>query len=137
MITEKKVSEYMTMNPVTAHPEDSVTKAGELLDIEHFRHLPIVDDMGHVRGIISDRDLRNIETAMDFLADAIGDNRSEVKVKDVMTTHVISVDPDSSLSQAIDIFLEKKVGALPVTETGHLKGIITYIDILIAVKENC
>ena len=52
-------------------------------------------------------------------------------VKDLMTTDLISVDPDDSIETAISLMLKHGVSGLPVVDSsGHLLGIISEFDLL-------
>src|SRR6516225_5417841 len=53
-----------------------------------------------------------------------------MKVKDVMTTPVLSVEPDSSILAAVRIMLGRRISGLPVVEKGRLLGIVTEGDFL-------
>ena len=54
-----------------------------------------------------------------------------MKVKDVMTSPVVSVEPDSPISQAIRIMLQRRISGLPVIDKqGGLVGIVTEGDFL-------
>jgi len=51
------VRDVMTPHPMVIRPEDSLSEALRRLTQGHRRHLPIVDDRGHVVGLISIRDI--------------------------------------------------------------------------------
>ena len=51
------VAEAMTPDPRTVGPETSLTDALALMTDGHFRHLPVVDDNGHVIAMLSIRDI--------------------------------------------------------------------------------
>ena len=87
------VKEYMTANPIRVHVDDTVRKVCELMDPGSFRHLPVVDDNDTVQGMISDRDLRNIKSAIDVLQESLDGTVGKVHVRDVMTENVISISP--------------------------------------------
>jgi CBS domain-containing protein len=53
-----------------------------------------------------------------------------VTVGEVMTTDVLTVGPDDSLSEAATIMAEERIKLLPVAAEGTLHGIITRMDIL-------
>ena len=54
-----------------------------------------------------------------------------MKVKDVMTSPVLSVESESPISQAIQLMLEKRISGLPVLDgQGRLVGIVTEGDFL-------
>ena len=54
---------------------------------------------------------------------------SKIKVRDVMTTKVITVAEDTLLEEAARIMVDNKIGGLPVLRSGKLIGIITETDI--------
>jgi CBS domain-containing protein len=54
-----------------------------------------------------------------------------MQVKDVMTSPVLSVEPDSTVAQAVQIMLQRRISGLPVIDkTGRLVGILTEGDLL-------
>jgi CBS domain-containing protein len=54
-----------------------------------------------------------------------------MKVKDVMTSPVVSVEPDNSVLQAVRIMLQRRISGLPVIDKeGRLVGIVTEGDFL-------
>lgn len=124
------VREYMTANPVTVKADESLARVGQVFDVEKFRHLPVVDESHNIVGILSDRDLRNLQAAMEILESNIS-GEEQVKVRDVMTSHVTSVTPDAPLREAAQKLIDMRIGAMPVCESGSkLVGIISYTDIL-------
>ena len=57
--------------------------------------------------------------------------RPAMKAKDVMTSPVISVEPDASIWQAVRIMLQRHISGLPVIDQkGSLVGIVTEGDFL-------
>jgi CBS domain-containing protein len=54
-----------------------------------------------------------------------------MKVKDVMTSPVVSIEPDSTVPQAVRIMLQRHISGLPVVDkAGKLAGIVTEGDLL-------
>jgi CBS domain-containing protein len=51
------VSDRMTRHVLTASPQTELAEAMALMVDGHFRHLPVVNDEGHVIGLASMRDL--------------------------------------------------------------------------------
>jgi len=51
------VGDVMTPHPMVIRPDDSLSEALRRLTVGHRRHLPVVDDRGHVLGLISIRDI--------------------------------------------------------------------------------
>jgi CBS domain-containing protein len=54
---ETPVGQRMTRHVLTATPETAIPEAMALMVDGHFRHLPVVNEDGHVIGIVSMRDL--------------------------------------------------------------------------------
>ena len=58
------------------------------------------------------------------------------KVKDIMTTEIISVTPDTEVVQAAKLLLENHINGLPVVEeTGKLVGILCQSDLIAQQKK--
>jgi CBS domain-containing protein len=54
-----------------------------------------------------------------------------MKAKDIMTTAVVTVDPKSTIAQAIRLMLQRKISGLPVVDAaGHVVGMVTEGDLL-------
>ena len=54
-----------------------------------------------------------------------------MKVKDVMTSPVISIEPEAAILQAVRVMLQRHISGLPVIDKeGHLVGIVTDGDFL-------
>ena len=60
---EKPVDEVMTSDPITIGPDASAAEALRLMEKNHFRNLPIVDDSGRLLGIMTH------QAIIDYLAD--------------------------------------------------------------------
>lgn len=55
-----------------------------------------------------------------------------IKAKDIMTANVITVYPDTEITQAAVLLLEKHISGLPVVDKdGFLKGIICQSDLMV------
>jgi CBS domain-containing protein len=59
-----------------------------------------------------------------------------IKVKEIMTNHVITISRDASVKEAARLMMEKKIGCLPVVENEKLVGLVTETDILRYVLEH-
>jgi len=125
------VEDVMTRDVVTLTPEHTLRDAIDTLRSKRIRHLPVVEDQKLV-GIVTDRDVKRATPSV-----LAGCDRSQydemlltIKVSQLMTREPITVPRQSALKAAVEIFIDKKVGALPVVDNGHLVGILTEIDIL-------
>lgn len=55
---------------------------------------------------------------------------SDIKIRDIMTTSVVTLDIDDRLTRARQIFAEHKLHHLPVMHAGRLVGILSDRDVL-------
>ena len=102
-----------------------------------IRHLPVVRH-GILVGMISDRDLRSymLPRPEKVLHAAEAHARMVASVSEVMQADVITVRPDTPLATLLAILLQEKIGAAPVLapDTGELLGMVSYIDVLRAIR---
>ncbi|MEY4632490.1 MAG: hypothetical protein RIQ81_2610 [Pseudomonadota bacterium] len=120
-----KTSKAMTRHVLCALPTDRIEDAWQLMKDIHCRHLPVVAE-GKLIGIVSDRDILLRATYGDH-----GISFPDLRVSDVMTTHVVSCRPSARLSAVAATMIEKNLDSLPVTDDeNHLLGIITSADLL-------
>ena len=126
-----KVRDLMTSDPTTLKRNDKLTLADDIMRLGRVRHLPVLDDDNQTLvGIVTQRDLFR-----DALAQALGYGRhaqrkllDTLSVKDVMTTDLVTANPDTALVEAARILTKRKIGCLPVVEHGRLLGILTEGD---------
>jgi CBS domain-containing protein len=120
----------MTSDVLVVSPDDPVSRVQDLMEEKRIRHVPVVDEDRALVGIVSERDLlrRAIGADMDLPLSLRTDVLSALKVRDVMTWDVETVDVDVDVASAAQILLENKYGSLPVVEEGELCGILTEAD---------
>jgi acetoin utilization protein AcuB len=126
-----RVGDYMTKEPFTVGEDASMKEAVDLLRQHHIRHLPVV--LGpKLIGIVTDRDIRKASPSL-----LSGVDMSEYEevlantpISRVMTREPFTVTADTELRGAVQILVDKKVGALPVVNGENLVGIFTEIDAL-------
>jgi acetoin utilization protein AcuB len=126
------VGRRMTKDPKTVSPEDTLTRAADLMRESRINHLPVVE-RGKLVGILSDTDLRNAALASGAGQAASMPSGQGSRVREVMKTEVWSLTPEDSVEDALLIICRKKFGALPVLSEDRLVGIITKVDLLNAV----
>lgn len=144
----------MTASPVTVKPQDSVETVLKLLEERGVSGLPVVNETEKVVGIVSETDLLFRERPirmplyLTFLGsviylESLDKFDQQLKkslgmlVQDVMTPEPITVTPNTPISQAANLMLEKRINRLPVVdEASKLVGIITRNDLVRALKSN-
>jgi CBS domain-containing protein len=131
------VSDIMNQDVLSVPPNMLLKEAFAKMSHARIRHLPVVKG-GRLAGIVSDRDIRLLAMQVDSVEDdgLVFSLDLDTTVRDVMHTDPIVIGPDVDLHEAIDMFIEEKVGAIPVVdEADHLLGIIGYIDLLELLQE--
>ncbi len=128
------VSRSMARKVVTVRAETSLLEAQALMQERKIRHLPVVDDQSHLKGLITDRDIRS---ALPYtLAKGEGDDRqradyAHLKVSDAMSTDPMTISPNHTIQDAVLLIDRARVGAFPVVgDDGKLVGILSVRDLL-------
>ncbi|MDR2873826.1 MAG: IMP dehydrogenase [Methanobrevibacter sp.] len=114
----KKYGDLTIRDVVTTDPESSLKTVKDLMIEGKVSGLPVIENK-KVVGIISKRDIKPF-----FITD------TNKKVKDLMTSDIVTVEDSISSSDALAIAYENKVERLPVVKNDKLVGIITIKDIL-------
>jgi CBS domain-containing protein len=121
------ISEFCNRNVVCITRDASIIEAAALMRKHHIGDVLVVDETGGRRkpvGIVTDRDL--VVEVMASGLDARG-----LKVADLLTKPLITVEESASYAQTVGLMSAKGVRRLPVVSTaGELVGIITFDDIL-------
>ncbi|HUE80534.1 MAG TPA: IMP dehydrogenase [Pyrinomonadaceae bacterium] len=119
----KRSESGMIVDPVTIRPDRPVREALQVMEHYHISGVPVVDEDGHLVGIITNRDLR-FET------------RFEIPVSDVMTKQpLVTVPVGTTLEQAKVVLQKHRIEKLLVVDDDkRIKGLITVKDIQKAIK---
>lgn len=122
-----QIKKYMTTDVQTIGDEQPMASAHNLMRGQHIRHLPVLHQ-GKVVGIVTDRDLRLVETLSDV-------DPTKVAVSEAMTSDPYIVSPDASLDEVVATMAAKKYGSAVVCDHGHVVGIFTTVDACSAFAE--
>ncbi|MCD6516312.1 MAG: IMP dehydrogenase [Candidatus Aminicenantes bacterium] len=118
----KRHESGMIVNPITMKPQDKIYEAKEVMKKYQISGLPITDENNKLLGILTNRDIR-FET------------RLNLAIEKIMTRELITVPLGTSIEEAKRLFHKHKIEKiLMVDEKFHLKGLITYKDILKRIK---
>ncbi|MDX6576909.1 MAG: dehydrogenase [Blastocatellia bacterium] len=119
----KRSESGMIVDPVTIWQDRPVREALDVMQRYHISGVPVVDEDGHLVGIITNRDLRFEE-------------RFDIPVSEVMTKQpLVTVSVGTTLDQAKQVLQKHRIEKLLVIdEDKHLKGLITVKDIQKAIK---
>lgn len=124
------VKERMSKPVITVPTDMPILDALKLLQREKIRRAPVVKE-GKMVGIVSDKDLLNAgpSDATSLSVWEMNYLLSKIRVSDVMTREVLTVDEDTALEEAARIMADNKIGGLPVMRDGHVVGLITETDL--------
>jgi CBS domain-containing protein len=128
---EVRLEKVMTRRPATIEEGAPLEDAAAMMTEGGFRHLPVVDGAGRITGMLSERDLRvRLGTDVERFVDATPDALSQT-VASAMTPEPIALGPRATLAQALEVFADERVGAIPVVDEGdRVVGIASYLDLL-------
>lgn len=125
------VRNWMTPEVITITPDTSLLKIGKLMRDNNVRRIPVVDKEGRLKGIVSDRDVRDASPSKATTLDMYEMHYllAEIKASNIMTANPLTVKPEDTVEMAAMLMLDHKIGGLPVVENGELKGIVTEQDV--------
>ena len=144
----KSVAEVMTREPITVKAETPLREAIKILAEKGISGLPVVDDAGHLIGIISETDLMwqqagvtppayfVIFDSVIYLKNPVEYERELHKalgqtVGEVMNEKPITISPDKPLREAAKIMRDRKIHRLPVVDDSEqIIGILSLSDII-------
>lgn len=139
-----RASDVMTSNVISVSPDMTVREVARIFVDNGISGAPVLDADGHVVGMISEGDLlrrseigteeRTRTSWLDFWS-ASHEARDYIKthaerVRDVMTTGVVSVQPDTPLAEVAGILETRRIKRVPVTKAGQLVGIVSRANLV-------
>lgn len=121
------VGDRMSHPVITVRPDLPIHEAHDIMRREGIRRLLVVDKHGHMLGIVSESDILEASPseATSLSVWEINYLISKIRIDEVMTRNVITVEKNTPIEEAARIMADKKIGSLPVMEKGQLVGIIT------------
>ncbi|MGE0793418.1 MAG: cyclic nucleotide-binding/CBS domain-containing protein [Candidatus Woesearchaeota archaeon] len=116
------VGEMMTTNPITCHPNDNIVSVSKLLKKYNISSVIVVEDKV-VQGLI---------TVDDIVRRVIAEKLDPEKTiaKDIMSKNLISVEPQNTLEETIEVLNSNRISQVPVMKDKQLFGFVTIKDIL-------
>lgn len=116
-----KVKNYMRRDFSTIDVNDSAFEASRIMS-DRREGCIIVLDKGRPVGIVTERDL--VSKVM-----AKGVNPMDVKVAEIMSSPLITIDPDASVEEAVEVIVKNGIRRLPVVRDGIIYGVFTTRDL--------
>ena len=115
------LEQIMTSTLYTVEEDDIVDFAAHIMTWKNVGHIP-VEKEGKLTGLITK------DAIISYTAEHQGKDLSQIPVKEMMVTKLITATPDMLVVDAISLILENKISCLPVLEKGKLVGIVTEHD---------
>ena len=128
---KRLVRDWMSPNPITVHPQQTVPQAHSLMEHHKVRRLLVVAD-DELLGIVSYGDIREAQPsdASTLSGYEIRELINLMSIDSIMTPDPVTIEAGATIADAARIMLEHKIGGIPVVnEAGGLVGIITETDI--------
>jgi len=132
------IEQIMVRDVLSIVPERSLYEAARIMGEKHIGSLLVVKYETPV-GIITERDLlrevvnKEIALEKDWLVG--GASIKEEKVEKSMSYPLIMISLSSSIKEAAQMMIEKKIRRLPITEHGRVVGIVTSADLIRCLPE--
>ena len=116
-----KAEDVMTTKVAVMDEAISVKKAAEVMAQEGVSAI-IITVEEKAKGIVTERDILKRIVAEDK-------NAKKTKVKEIMSSPLVTIEPSTDLETAAHLMFEKKIKNLPVTHENRLVGLINLQDI--------
>lgn len=114
------VEEFMTTDLFTAQKDDILEFVANLIEWRKIRYVPVEDEDHRLVGLATMRGLFS-----EYSKKVNHDEEVMETVADVMIKNPITIHPEASIIEAMDIMNSQKIGCLPVVKNNRLVGIIT------------
>lgn len=115
------VCDIMTDRVISIGQSEPVSAAARLLKRHNIGALPVCDDSGRLRGIVTDRDIVTRCVAADA-------DPKEIKVSEIMSRGVITANPFDDVEKAVRLMGVDQVRRLPITDNGRVVGMVALCD---------
>jgi len=121
------VQKYMTVLPHTVGVDQTLAQAEKMMSKLQVRHLPVLDG-GRLVGILSDRDIKLVESFKDVDAE-------KVTVDEAYSPEPYIVSPNMPLNTVCETMAAKRYSCVLIEDNHKLVGIFTWVDALRAFSE--
>ncbi|MDJ0840226.1 MAG: CBS domain-containing protein [Acidobacteriota bacterium] len=154
MMNQWKAKDLMTASPIIVKQDQSVGEVVAMFRRKLISGAPVQDDAGTLVGVVTLRDIAftgmhkadggeslsgyfvGSDDQVDLENDVEWQLDPDLKVSDIMTPTVFSVDVDTTVAKIADTMLRGRIHRLMVTENNRLVGIVTSHDLLKVVRDS-
>lgn len=118
-----KVKDLMSTNITCVSENSTIEQIASHMRKNDVGCIPVCDDTGHIRGMITDRDI-----VLRCLAKPEHEN---ITAGNIMTTNPVTVSPEQNIHDAALLFSAHKIRRLPVTEASRIVGMLSLGDVAV------
>jgi CBS domain-containing protein len=135
MLHDIKLSQIMTTNVKTVHPDDTMEAVQNIFEHNTFHHVPVVKD-GNAVGIISRSDYDKLCHSFTLFNHKSSERYNDGLMKsllviEVMSTQLATLNEDDTILTAAAFFRENLFHAIPIVNSEKVfVGIVTTYDLL-------
>lgn len=115
------VGHIMSTNVFRVNYNDHADLATSIMAWKNIHHVPVEDGSGKLSGLLTWTHMKKHQ------ADGKG---KTLLVEDIMASNVVSVSPNTEITEAIAIMKKNEYGCLPIVQDNQVVGIITIKDVL-------
>ncbi|MEW7290707.1 CBS domain-containing protein [Aquimarina sp. 2304DJ70-9] len=116
------VGHIMSTNLFTVDEYDLASLATSIMKWKNIHHVPVENESGKLSGLLTWNHVKKIQNQEK--------NHDKRIVSDIMVKKVITVQPKTTIKNAIEIMKKHEIGCLPVLQEQDLVGIITIKDVI-------
>jgi len=114
------IQQIMSKNVVCVSANQTVQDAAQLMNQHNIGSIPVVEN-GQIKGIVTDRDITTRTTAQGM--------DGNTPVSQVMSSNIVTGDPNMSLQEAAQLMSQNQIRRLPVVENNQLVGMVALGDL--------
>ena len=119
------VANIMTEKVVTCYPSTPILDVRDLMEKHRISRVIVVKSKNKPVSIVTRKDIVNF-----LVKDRSLRNLEEIQTKDVMSRYLLTVKPNTSISNVAETMIDKDISSLIVEDDrGNLKGIVTKADL--------
>ena len=122
-VQQSRVEEYMNTEIVTVDPQETAEFVNRLMEWKEIDHVLVEDHQNHLIGLVSQ------PTLMEHLETRDEVPESGIPIADIMMRNPVSAPPHLPMPEAITLFRERSIDALPIVRGSQLVGLLTTDDL--------
>ena len=119
------VDEFMETDLFTVQKDDLIELVAEMMEWRNIRYMPVEDKKGNLSGLVTSSSL-----IKHFVDQKRPIQKKATMVKDIMIVDPVSIEPNATIIEALQLMNKHGIGCLPVVNDGELIGMITENEFL-------